>query len=241
MKKWIAFIGIAALSLSLAACGGGESKAESQGTAASSSQAASEEKVGGWTLNSEMKGSLPAEAQSAFDKAMEDYKDVKLEAVDYLGSQVVSGTNHMILCKSSDPAGLKVAVIYENLEGKATVSGITDFDIAAYSQAEDKGAGEQGLSGGWTVYADQPSASLPADVKTAFDTAMEGLTGASYDPAVLLGSQIVSGNNYAILCKQTLVTANPVTNLAMVYIYVPLTGEAEIMNIYALDLAEYNK
>ena len=257
MKKITAILSIAALAVSLTACGGGQSQGASTSQAASSSasQAASssasqassssasgsEQMVGGWALNEEMKGNVPSDVQKAFDKAMESYKEAPLEAIDYLGNQVVAGKNHMLLCRTTDPAGLKVAVVYEDLEGNAEITGTTNFDIGEYSQKEDGAAGEQGLSGGWSVYEDQPVAELPADVQTAWDKAMQGLTGADYTPAILLGSQLVSGNNYAILAKQTLVTANPVTNLAVVYLYVPLTGDAEITNIYPLDLASYNQ
>ena len=54
--------------------------------------------------------------------------------------------------------------------------------------------------GGWTVTKD---AKLSDEAKAAFDKALEGLTGVSYEPVALLGTQVVAGKNYAILCRIT--------------------------------------
>ena len=50
-------------------------------------------------------------------------------AVLHLASQVVSGTNHCVLCK-----GWTLVFVYEDLEGKAKVTKTVPLDIAALSQ-----------------------------------------------------------------------------------------------------------
>lgn len=57
---------------------------------------------------------------------------------------------------------------------------------------------------------------LPEKVAAAFDKIFKPMVGASYTPIAYLGSKVVTGTNYAILAKQTLVTANPVDNIVLI-------------------------
>jgi len=66
--------------------------------------------LGGWTVDRE--GSVEVE-----------------DAVLHLASQLVSGTNHCVLCK-----GWTLKFVYENLEGKTEVTQSAALDIAALSQ-----------------------------------------------------------------------------------------------------------
>ncbi len=72
--------------------------------------AAAEQLLGGWTVDRE--ASVEVE-----------------DAVLHLASQVVSGTNHCVLCK-----GWTLKFVYENLEGKTEVTQSAALDIAALSQ-----------------------------------------------------------------------------------------------------------
>ena len=56
--------------------------------------------------------------------------------------------------------------------------------------------------GGWQT-PDTPE--LTPEAQAAFDKAMEGLVGVRYVPVALLGTQLVSGMNYCILCEATVV------------------------------------
>ena len=94
------------------------------------------------------------------------------------------------------------------------------------------------IVGGWEIIGAGIS-ELPEDLAAAFKSVTEQLLGATYQPVALLGTQVVAGMNYAILCTRTLVTANPVTDLAVLTIYVDLNGEAELLNIKDFDLGEY--
>ena len=75
---------------------------------------------------------------------------------------------------------------------------------------------------------------LPNDAQAAFDKATEGLVGATYTPVALLSTQLVSGTNYCILCQITPVVQNAVPSWNLVYIYVDLEGNAEIMNVWEI-------
>lgn len=189
---------------------------------------------GGWTMytGAELQ-EIPEKAKAAFDKAMEQLMGADYTIAAYLGSQIVSGTNYAFLCNctpvTANPATtLKLVTINEDLEGTATVSDISDIDVTAYTQEKDLDF--QQVTGGFQAE-EAVGVSLPEYAQAAFDKAMEGLTGVGYEPIALLASQIVAGSNYAILCKATSVTAEPVTKLAVVTIYSDLNSGAEITSI----------
>ena len=94
-----------------------------------------------------------------------------------------------------------------------------------------------GLLGGWTVYEDTAEAELPEEVKAAFDKALEGYVGMNFTPIAYLGSQVVSGTNYMILCKGAPVVLDPQTGLYVVVIYADLEGNATITNVADFDIA----
>ncbi len=70
--------------------------------------------LGGWTVDRE----------SSVETA---------DAVMHLASQVVSGTNHCVLCK-----GWTLAFLYEDLQGKTELTKSVPLDIAALSQPAEK-------------------------------------------------------------------------------------------------------
>jgi len=103
------------------------------------------------------------------------------------------------------------------------------FSLAACGQRED---GTQ-TTGSWALTED---AALTAEAQSAFDKAMDGLVGVNYTPLALLGTQLVSGTNYCILCEAAVVYPDAQPYYALVYIYADLQGQASVTNIAALDL-----
>lgn len=92
--------------------------------------------------------------------------------------------------------------------------------------------------GGWENIPHE-AGTLPEDAQTAFDKALEALDGAVYTPVALLSTQVVAGTNYCILCQITPVVPDPVPVWALVYIYADLQGNAEILNVYELYIAQH--
>ncbi|MCQ2529687.1 MAG: hypothetical protein MJ086_00300 [Lachnospiraceae bacterium] len=201
--------------------------------------------AGGWTVNSdETKAFLPEGFEEVFNKALEGYAGMGLEPVAYLGSQVVAGRNHMVLCKGTTVAAepiteLKVAVIYQDLEDNAEITKVTDFNLGAIAEM-DSSKTEAGLAGGWNVTDTFGAPNMPVEVQEPFDKAMEGLTGVNYQPMAFLGSQVVAGANYAVLCHGTTVTAEPTNNIYVVYVYAGLDGTASVNNIVCLNLTDFS-
>ncbi len=89
--------------------------------------------------------------------------------------------------------------------------------------------------GGWTISED---AALTDEARAAFEKAMEGFTGVGYEPLALIGTQLVSGTNYCILCEARVIVPDAAPYYALVYVYADLKGGAEILNIAALNLGD---
>ena len=89
--------------------------------------------------------------------------------------------------------------------------------------------------GGWTLSED---GAVTDEAQAAFDKALDGLVGVSYQTVALLGTQLVSGTNYCLLCEAAVVYPDAKPYYAVVTVYENLEGEAEIRNIVALDLGD---
>ena len=95
------------------------------------------------------------------------------------------------------------------------------------------------IAGGWTISEELTNASVPSDVAELLEKGLEGYAGMGLEPVALLGTQVVAGVNYAILCKGTTVTATPVTKLVVAILYADLEGNAEIRNVADFNLSDY--
>lgn len=96
------------------------------------------------------------------------------------------------------------------------------------------------VAGGWTIVG-EGKVQMPEEAQEAFLAVTKELVGATYVPVAYLGSQVVAGRNYSILCTRTLVTANPVTDLAVLTIYRDLQGNATLTNVADFDLGAYTQ
>jgi hypothetical protein len=258
MKKYLKYVLMAVLVMSmcaLCACGGSDKTAaqEPAGQESAEQDPAGEEGgtmtlAGGWTVADVSAAELPEELQTAFDKALEtltgSYNEVT--PIAYIGRQVVSGTNYAVLCRvtfadEEAPAGLIVLTAYADLQGNAELLSTVDFNIEDYNLGEEAGAEENSeiLSGGWQTPEEITSSAIPEEAKIAFDKAMEGFTGNELTPMALLGTQVVSGTNYAILCRSKLVTAEPVESIQVVIVYSDTDGNASVTGIKTVDVASY--
>ena len=95
------------------------------------------------------------------------------------------------------------------------------------------------MVGGWNIVPHEAE-ELPKNAQAAFDKATEDLDGAEYTPVALMATQVVAGMNYCILCQITPVVPDAEPTWALVYIYADLQGNAEIMNVYELYIAQHS-
>ena len=68
--------------------------------------------------------------------------------------------------------------------------------------------------GGWNIKV--TVGALPQKVATAYGRILGSVVGASYIPIAYLGSQVVNGENHAILSEQTMISSNPTKNIVLV-------------------------
>ena len=97
--------------------------------------------MGGWTPSASPE--ITKDIQKLVDEALEGLVGVSYMPVAYLGSQIVAGTNHCILCQASAvypdaQPYYALLYIYQDLQGKATILTIAPLDIGALC---DYGAG----------------------------------------------------------------------------------------------------
>lgn len=195
---------------------------------------------GGWVIT---QGDTSIEkhpdALAAFEKASAGYVGVKFTPVALLATQIVSGKNYAILCKATpatlDPTTtLKIVIVYEDLNGNATITGVrdvlgTDYPVFAANCACS--ANEAPVLGGWNITIGDTSIDKHPDALAALEKATAGMLGAKYEPIALLGTQIVAGKNYCILCRITPVTLDPKPTMKLVYVYEDTQGNAVITDI----------
>lgn len=190
--------------------------------------------AGGWsTVTGDTSLSANAAAKSAFDKAAETLCGMEYEPISVLATQVVAGTNYCILCrgKATVPDAqpvIQLVYIYEDLQGNAELTNtktIIDSEM---------------LDGGFAANDGDLAIERNEDVKVAFEKAVQMLTGAELEPEAYLGSQVVAGSNYLILCKQTASVSGAEPEFTLVTVYSDLDGNAEISEIEEIVFGEYD-
>lgn len=150
------------------------------------------EVLGGWTKAESPE--LTDEVRSYFADAFPDDGNIFYEPVALLGTQVVSGTNYKILYRqisisssgASDVYG--IGTIYVDLQNNVAVLNVEDTNVPTHLS-----------DGGWTTYM---AAALTDDEKNAFQDALNGLVGVSYDPITIVAE---SDTGYLVLCDATIV------------------------------------
>ena len=244
-KRIVSMLLVGALMFCMSACSGGSEPAEESEEPAEKSEEPAETMGGGWTISEEgAAAELPENVDEAFKKVTEELMGTTLEPAAYIGSQVVAGSNYMILCRATtvteNPVtNFQMAVIYADLEGGAKLTTLEDFDVVKYTEGEGAQESEM-LAGGWFVPDDACGSEIPDEALGAFDKASETVDWiwSKVTPLAYLGSQVVAGTNYALLCKAE--SDDAPASILVVTVYLDLEGNAEILNIHGLDLAEFS-
>jgi hypothetical protein len=207
--------------------------------------------LGGWTI-ADGAAELPEDVGAAFEQASESFSGSELVPVAYFGSQVVAGTNYAVLCRATTAAKepvttLKVAIIYADLEGNAELLSLKDFDLSEFTDGDgtsitdaDKAA-DMDIVGGWSIPEDAAGAGLPKDINEKYESATASVDWiwSKVSPLAYLGSQVVAGNNYALICKGESSSEERADSMMIVTIYEDPDGKSELSNIHLLDLADF--
>ena len=193
-----------------------------------------------WVINkSEANIMLSDDVKKVFDDASKAYNGKELKLVALLSEQVVAGKNYMFLCKTEDDGvtAYKVAIVYKDLEGKATITQVNDFDITKYADKEISLNAEQ-VVGGWNVEIPGKPIMLEEKAQEAFDKATEKIVGVTYYPITVLATKEADGTNYAVLCYGKVSDQYGTTGI---YVLTINANKGEVSTIAAVDLKDYNK
>ena len=91
---------------------------------------------------------------------------------------------------------------------------------------------EEDIVGGYTDVEDK---TVTDELKQLFDSALEGLLGATYEPLELVATQVVAGTNYKFKASGTK-TTNPVTKgTYYITIYKDLQGNVSLLDIEVIE------
>lgn len=190
-------------------------------------ETASDMLLGGWE---EVDSPVITEEMAALvEKASANLTGAKYTPVAYLGRQIVSGTNYLILCRTVstvDPDAVETytfVTVYEDLEGGAQIINVIDTGLP--TNIAD-------LSGGWSQ-AESPE--VTEEIEDLCDKAFRRLVGVGYKPVALLSTQVVAGTNYCILCESTIVYPGAEPTYAFVTLYKDLEGNVEVLDIRNCD------
>ena len=98
--------------------------------------------TGGWENVPHETAELPADAQAAFDKAVEGLVGAEYVPVALLSTQVVAGTNYCILCQITPVAPnatptWALVYIYADLDGNAEITNVYELYIDRHSTPAD--------------------------------------------------------------------------------------------------------
>lgn len=232
MRK-IAFI--MALTLGMALLAGCSSSAQQTTAAAPAEGSTADQTLGGWEIL-DAESVLSADESAIFEKAAEGWTGAEFDPVAVIATQVVAGTNYCFLAKvtavtATPESHYAFVYVYADLEGNAKISGTKDIEINV-DDSEDTGDTTEGLAGGWAI-ADLDGIKVQNQDK--LEKALEGFVGSKLAPIACIASQVVSGTNYCFVVKETRVTAQPVSYIALVYVYEDLEGNAEILNVHTIN------
>lgn len=156
---------------------------------------------GGWSIINQSAESLPQDVASGFFAAQDTFGD-SFTPVFYVARQLVNGFNHLIIAdETRTTANMDKHVV-------ATTLYIPMGDIGGKKAKFVR-----------IISTDEPD--VPEDVLTLFSEATKKLVGANHKPLIYVGSQIVTGINYYVICETTPVTlkAKPYATVATLNVF----------------------
>lgn len=163
-------------------------------------------------------------------KALAGRTDMSYTPLALLSTQVVAGTNYIILfnCKhliDNSVDTYSIGYIYEDLKGNAVCTKMLDSTVPAIRFPDEV------LPGGLN----KPS--TPALTEAALNAFKKAASGPSYSyiPLALLSTQVVSGTNYKIFCSKPVEGA---TEYYILTICENLKGSSKITDTVKLDVNE---
>lgn len=193
--------------------------------------------VGDWRTSKPT--SVITAKDDVFKKATKELDGVSYKPVALLAKQVVSGTNYIYLCYGTTISKKSVSSwyilsAYKNLNNKVRLNSIEKINIKDIKTSVKPRT--ETLAGGYVILPVRKKPStLPANARKAFNKATKSYSEYNLSPIALLGTQLVAGTNYRILCYGK----GKVSDLFVVDIYQKPSGKSTITSCKAFDLEAY--
>lgn len=157
--------------------------------------------LGGWQLEGKPIGSsMPQKLATGWDAAMEGFVGSDFTPQFLIGTQLVNGINYAVIAEQTlivkDPTK-HIAVVIVNVPFNMTGEGSKIIRV---------------------ISADAPE--VPADVMALFNSATSKLLGSNHRSILFIGSQVVSGMIFYLICESMPVRpgATPVANLCKLWV-----------------------
>lgn len=195
---------------------------------------------GAWTGSKARYSFLTSSQEKIFNKAVKKVTGVEYEPVALLAKQTVAGTNYIYLCKGTTVTKKPVKAWYvmsvnKNLKNKVSINSIKKLKVAKIKT--NKNPRTETAPGGLNIVGVKyRSKALSPAVRKVFKKATEKYTGFELRPIALLGTQVVNGKNYRILCYAK---NNTTKDLFIVEIYKSSSGKCKLKSCKSLDLESY--
>lgn len=164
---------------------------------------------GGWQVNTTVSTQKLGKAEKkVFSKATDGLVGATYTPLAVLGTQVVAGMNYCFLCHCASatyPATNSICkmYVYQDLSGKAKITKIKELSL------------KHRPTGGWVLSKTKKEAKVDSAAKKALTKALETLTGADYEPLLVLGR---GKNAWYLLCSKKIVAPGSSAELARVYV-----------------------
>ena len=227
MKKMMVLLVVLTLVFALAACANTTNQAadgtENGTSAAEQTDAA--RVAGGWERVSSPE--VTTEMRALLEKAADGMVGMTYTPIAYVGTQIVAGRNHCILCTVAPvvPDAEKtyaLVYVYEDLDGNAQITQV---------RRSETQAGTPGLMGGWSA-AETPV--LTEKSRIAFKKAIAAQDDMYDEPIALLSTQVVAGMNYRFLCAVTSAETGE-SDYKIVQVYADLQDGAEVTDTFSFS------
>lgn len=182
---------------------------------------------GGWKIEYSFGGAQIAEQAVIMND--DNTFEVMDEDESSTGSWAFDGKT-LILSSEGEDIALNWDADTQQMTGEYSGMNVT----MSRSDEETTGSDADMVAGGWTV-AEDPE--ITDEINNKFQLALDdyqtGTITISYTPVAYLGSQVVAGMNYAILCKANEI--NKGSKWVIVYFYEDLEDNLSVLDIADVD------
>lgn len=180
-------------------------------------------------------GQIPDDALQAFNAAITEDQGIKPVAL--LGQQVVAGLNYAFLVECAGE--YSTMVIYKPISGETpSVLKTKEFNYQDYLTKEIKVLEDsEMLEGGYVISTEGGLTSMPERLATATCGAFMDFTDCTLEALCQLGTQVVAGTNYALLCRGYN-EGSEIANLYFVELYDGVDGTQSLLTVNPITLTD---